>query len=155
MEGRDTSDWVVIDAGSVVIHFMTPEARKERDLEGLWASVKNPLKMKDVEEISWEDVKGKMTKRLERIARISLLQAYRVPTTNGPATDAESLTLNPSSDALMVAIKKFAKAYEDLVKEAGSRETLSKEAMIEPFEIVQALANGVCVDVGPFVRVCV
>ncbi|KAG0281338.1 hypothetical protein BGZ96_001179 [Linnemannia gamsii] len=63
MEGRETSaDWVVIDAGSVVIHFMTPEARKERDLEGLWASVKNPLKMKDVEEISWDDVKGKMIK---------------------------------------------------------------------------------------------
>jgi ribosomal silencing factor RsfS len=63
MEGRDTSaDWVVIDAGSVVIHFMTPEARKERDLEGLWASVKNPLKMKDVEELSWDDVKGKMIK---------------------------------------------------------------------------------------------
>ncbi|KAI8603297.1 Oligomerization domain-containing protein [Dissophora ornata] len=62
MEGRDTSNWVVIDAGSVVIHFMTPEARKERDLEGLWASVKNPLKLKDVEEISWDDVKGKMTK---------------------------------------------------------------------------------------------
>ncbi|KAI7819495.1 Oligomerization domain-containing protein [Gamsiella multidivaricata] len=62
MEGRDTSDWVVIDAGSVVIHFMTPEARKERDLEGLWASVKNPLKLKDAEELSWDDVKGKMTK---------------------------------------------------------------------------------------------
>lgn len=62
MEGRDTSDWVVIDAGSVVIHFMTPEARKERDLEGLWASVKSPLKLKDAEEITWEDVKGKMTK---------------------------------------------------------------------------------------------
>ncbi|KAG0048214.1 hypothetical protein BGZ83_006798 [Gryganskiella cystojenkinii] len=62
MEGRDTSDWVVIDAGSVVIHFMTPEARKERDLEGLWASVRNPLKLKDAEDISWEDVKGKMTK---------------------------------------------------------------------------------------------
>ncbi|KAG0305519.1 hypothetical protein BGZ98_003999 [Dissophora globulifera] len=62
MEGRDTSDWVVIDAGSVVIHFMTPEARKERDLEGLWASVQNPLKLKDVENISWDDVKGKMTK---------------------------------------------------------------------------------------------
>ncbi|KAF9290173.1 hypothetical protein BGZ68_007757 [Mortierella alpina] len=62
MEGRDTSDWVVIDAGSVIIHFMTPEARKERDLEGLWASVKNPLKLKDAEDISWEDVKGKMTK---------------------------------------------------------------------------------------------
>lgn len=62
MEGRDTSDWVVIDAGSVVIHFMTPEARKERDLEGLWASVKNPLKLKDAEDISWDDVKSKMTK---------------------------------------------------------------------------------------------
>ncbi|KAF9182264.1 hypothetical protein BGZ51_004849 [Haplosporangium sp. Z 767] len=61
MEGRDTSDWIVIDAGSVVIHFMTHEARKERDLEGLWASVKNPLKLKDTEDISWEDVKGKMT----------------------------------------------------------------------------------------------
>ncbi|KAF9941844.1 hypothetical protein BGZ65_001123 [Modicella reniformis] len=62
MEGRNTSDWIVIDAGSVVIHFMTPEARRERDLEGLWASVKNPLKLKDVEEISWDDVKGRMTK---------------------------------------------------------------------------------------------
>ncbi|KAF9112382.1 hypothetical protein BGX27_003458 [Mortierella sp. AM989] len=62
MEGRDTPEWIVIDAGSVVIHFMTPEARKERDLEGLWASVKNPLKIKDVEEISWDDVKSKMTK---------------------------------------------------------------------------------------------
>ncbi|KAF9435616.1 hypothetical protein BGZ76_005876 [Entomortierella beljakovae] len=62
MEGRDTTDWIVIDAGSVVIHFMTPDARKERDLEGLWASVKNPLKLKDVEDISWDDVKGKMTK---------------------------------------------------------------------------------------------
>ncbi|KAG0076620.1 hypothetical protein BGZ90_008435 [Linnemannia elongata] len=71
--------------------------------------------------------------------------AHRVPTTIGPATDAESLTLNPSSDALMEAIKKFAKAYEDLVKEAGSRETLSEEAMIESFETVQALANGVSV----------
>lgn len=62
MEGRDTSDWIVIDAGTVVIHFMTPEARRERDLEGLWASVKNPLKLKDTEEISWEDVKVQMTK---------------------------------------------------------------------------------------------
>ncbi|KAG0265199.1 hypothetical protein BG011_005242 [Mortierella polycephala] len=62
IEGRDTSEWIVIDAGSVVIHFMTHEARKERDLEGLWASVKNPLKLKDAEDLSWEDIKGKMTK---------------------------------------------------------------------------------------------
>ncbi|KAG0243471.1 Oligomerization domain-containing protein [Mortierella sp. GBAus27b] len=62
MEGRDTSDWIVIDAGSVVIHFMTPDARSERDLEGLWASVKNPLKLKDAEQVSWDDVKGQMAK---------------------------------------------------------------------------------------------
>ncbi|KAF9581883.1 hypothetical protein BGW38_000937, partial [Lunasporangiospora selenospora] len=62
LEGRDTSDWVVIDAGTVVIHCMTHEARKERDLEGLWESVKNPLKMKDTENLTWGDVKDKMTK---------------------------------------------------------------------------------------------
>ncbi|KAF9975777.1 hypothetical protein BGZ73_000448 [Actinomortierella ambigua] len=62
MEGRDTTDWIVIDADTVVIHFMTHEARKERDLEGLWASVTNPLKIKDTAELTWDDVKGKMTK---------------------------------------------------------------------------------------------
>ncbi|KAG0267672.1 hypothetical protein DFQ27_008452 [Actinomortierella ambigua] len=62
MEGRDTTDWIVIDADTVVIHFMTHEARKERDLEGLWASVTNPLKIKDASDLTWDDVKGKMTK---------------------------------------------------------------------------------------------
>ncbi|KAF9124150.1 hypothetical protein BGX30_001094 [Mortierella sp. GBA39] len=92
---------------------------------------------------------------LERIARISLLQVHRVPNANGPATAAESLVLNPSSGALLEAIRKFAAAYEELTKEAGSRETSSVEAMVESFETAQALANGVCVNVGPFVRVCV
>ncbi|KAG0224903.1 hypothetical protein BGW42_004766 [Actinomortierella wolfii] len=62
MEGRDTTDWIVIDADTVVLHFMTHEARKERDLEGLWASVTNPLKLKDAADLTWDDVKGKMTK---------------------------------------------------------------------------------------------
>lgn len=92
---------------------------------------------------------------LGRIARISLLQAHQISNAKNPATAAESLALNPSSDALLEAIKRFAVAYEDLVKEAGSREPPSEEAMVESFETDQVLANGLCVNVGPFVRVCV
>lgn len=61
MEGRSTPDWVVIDTGSIILHFMTHETRKERNLEGLWGAVKDPLRLKDAEEISWEDVRSKLT----------------------------------------------------------------------------------------------
>ncbi|KAG0374352.1 hypothetical protein BGX24_010502 [Mortierella sp. AD032] len=61
MEGRSTPDWVVIDTGAIIVHFMTHETRKERNLEGLWGAVKDPLKLKDAEEISWEDVQAKLT----------------------------------------------------------------------------------------------
>ncbi|KAF9091566.1 hypothetical protein BGX29_010478 [Mortierella sp. GBA35] len=61
MEGRSTPDWVVIDTGSIILHFMTHETRKERNLEGLWGAVKDPLKLKDANEISWEDVQAKLT----------------------------------------------------------------------------------------------
>ncbi|KAH7059178.1 Oligomerization domain-containing protein [Linnemannia elongata] len=61
MEGRSTPDWVVIDTGSIILHFMTHETRKERNLEGLWGAVKDPLKLKDASEISWEDVQKKLT----------------------------------------------------------------------------------------------
>ncbi|KAF9541887.1 hypothetical protein EC957_002592 [Mortierella hygrophila] len=78
---------------------------------------------------------------LERIARISLLQVHQVPNANDPATAAEPLVLNPSG-ALLEAIRIFAAAYEELAKEARSRETSSEEAMVESFETAQALANG-------------
>ncbi|KAG0278669.1 hypothetical protein BGZ95_003450 [Linnemannia exigua] len=61
MEGRSTPDWVVIDTGAIIVHFMTHETRKERNLEGLWGAVKDPLKLKDAKEISWEDVQTKLT----------------------------------------------------------------------------------------------
>lgn len=37
VEGQDTSDWVLVDLGAVVVHVMMPQAREFYNLEGLWA----------------------------------------------------------------------------------------------------------------------
>ncbi|KAM5156926.1 mitochondrial assembly of ribosomal large subunit protein 1 [Mantella aurantiaca] len=36
LEGQDTDDWMCIDFGNIVVHFMLPEAREEYELEKLW-----------------------------------------------------------------------------------------------------------------------
>ncbi|KAM9165315.1 mitochondrial assembly of ribosomal large subunit protein 1 [Pangshura tecta] len=36
IEGKDTDDWMCIDFGSTVIHFMLPETREIYELEKLW-----------------------------------------------------------------------------------------------------------------------
>ena len=36
IEGQDGDDWVLVDAGDVVIHLMSADARKFYDLESLW-----------------------------------------------------------------------------------------------------------------------
>lgn len=36
IEGQGTSDWTLVDLGSVVVHIMMPQAREFYDLEGLW-----------------------------------------------------------------------------------------------------------------------
>lgn len=36
MEGKETADWVLIDAGDVIVHVFRPEVREFYDLEKMW-----------------------------------------------------------------------------------------------------------------------
>jgi len=36
MEGRETADWVLIDAGDVIVHIFQPEVRDFYQLEKMW-----------------------------------------------------------------------------------------------------------------------
>ncbi|KAM6338689.1 mitochondrial assembly of ribosomal large subunit protein 1 [Podargus strigoides] len=36
IEGKETDDWLCIDCGSIVMHFMLPETRETYELEKLW-----------------------------------------------------------------------------------------------------------------------
>ncbi|OCT75744.1 mitochondrial assembly of ribosomal large subunit protein 1 [Xenopus laevis] len=36
IEGADTDDWMCIDFGNIVVHFMLPETREKYELEKLW-----------------------------------------------------------------------------------------------------------------------
>jgi ribosome-associated protein len=35
-EGRDTGDWVLVDAGDVIVHIFRPEVREFYQLEKMW-----------------------------------------------------------------------------------------------------------------------
>ncbi|KAJ3215386.1 hypothetical protein HK099_006386 [Clydaea vesicula] len=39
IDGEDSSDWMCVDMGSIILHCFTPEARKHYDLEGLWNNI--------------------------------------------------------------------------------------------------------------------
>ena len=38
MEGTDGSDWVVIDAGDVIVHMFRPEVREFYNIEKMWGA---------------------------------------------------------------------------------------------------------------------
>lgn len=38
VEGKDTGDWVLIDAGDVIVHIFRPEVREFYQLEKMWLS---------------------------------------------------------------------------------------------------------------------
>ncbi len=37
VEGRDDANWVLVDAGDIVIHLFRPDVRKYYDLDALWS----------------------------------------------------------------------------------------------------------------------
>ncbi len=43
----ETSGWVLIDFGAVIVHLMTRESRERYDLEGLWNRAEASRKQKD------------------------------------------------------------------------------------------------------------
>jgi ribosome-associated protein len=46
MEGKETGDWVLIDAGDVIVHVFRPEVREFYQLEKMWLPVGSSLAAK-------------------------------------------------------------------------------------------------------------
>ena len=42
LEGRETGDWVLIDAGDVIVHVFRPEVREFYQLEKMWLPATTP-----------------------------------------------------------------------------------------------------------------
>ncbi len=45
LEGMEKADWVLLDAGSIIIHIFRPEVRSFYNLEKMWAADFTPEKM--------------------------------------------------------------------------------------------------------------
>jgi ribosome-associated protein len=43
MEGKDQGDWVLVDAGDVIVHVFRPEVREFYQLEKMWLDAGKPL----------------------------------------------------------------------------------------------------------------
>jgi ribosome-associated protein len=48
MEGRDTGDWVLIDASDVIVHVFRPEVREFYQLEKMWSPANDATRGTDV-----------------------------------------------------------------------------------------------------------
>ncbi len=43
VEGKDASDWVVLDAGAIIVHLFKPDAREHYNLEKMWGVPDMPM----------------------------------------------------------------------------------------------------------------
>lgn len=41
IEGEDSEDWMLLDAGTVIVHCFTPEGRETYELEKLWNNIED------------------------------------------------------------------------------------------------------------------
>ena len=57
VEGRDSEDWMLIDTGLIFVHLFTSEARKYRNLEGLWEKIPSRSSEEESNSIANEMVK--------------------------------------------------------------------------------------------------
>ena len=54
MQGEETSEWIIVDLGSVLVHIMLPETRIFYDLEKLWQLPKRTRKKPEASAASAE-----------------------------------------------------------------------------------------------------
>ncbi|KAJ3265074.1 hypothetical protein HDU76_012090 [Blyttiomyces sp. JEL0837] len=50
IEGAQSDDWMLLDLGKVVIHAMTPSARAQYDIEGLWNAIADSSEVVETDE---------------------------------------------------------------------------------------------------------
>ncbi len=55
LEGMEKADWVLLDAGNIIVHIFRPEVRSFYNLEKMWAADFTPAKMMAASETSEEE----------------------------------------------------------------------------------------------------
>ncbi|KAK9829304.1 hypothetical protein WJX72_005037 [[Myrmecia] bisecta] len=70
VEGEAGADWLVVDAGSIVVHVFLEEARTIYDLEGLWAQ--DGSKIRQILDLGWQVLQRHKPLQLLELARAAV-----------------------------------------------------------------------------------